>query len=229
VQATKRQCTSGPATVKPPLNDKFFHDEYRSRTHSLYMTAQPFKHMHLTDLVSDHFLDTVRSEILNSLPSTFKESDIFKLFQTMDLASLELPTNNNNNNSSIAHIVALRDALYSAEFRAFLSEVTECGELTDRVDMSANVYGQGHHLLCHDDVIGNRKLSFIIYLPDRSSTWTVADGGCLELYLPLPDSGAVNACATCCGEQSVVPTKVLTRSTREFAQTCNQPTNQPAT
>jgi len=38
---------------------------------------------------------------------------------------------------------------------------------------------QGDHLLMHDDVIGTRIISFIVYLTD--SPWTKEDGGLLEL------------------------------------------------
>jgi Rps23 Pro-64 3,4-dihydroxylase Tpa1-like proline 4-hydroxylase len=37
-------------------------------------------------------------------------------------------------------------------------------------------------LLCHDDVIGNRKISFIIYLTDPEDKWNELDGGQLEFY-----------------------------------------------
>ena len=44
-------------------------------------------------------------------------------------------------------------------------QVTQCGELCDRVDLASQVYTKGSHLLCHDDVIGTRKASrFIVVL-----------------------------------------------------------------
>merc|ERR1719491_1708243 len=56
----------------------------------------------------------------------------------------------------------------------------EPNTLTDEVDCAVNCHNQGCHLLCHDDVIGNRKLSFIIYVTDEC--WSSDDGGALELY-----------------------------------------------
>lgn len=41
---------------------------------------------------------------------------------------------------------------------------------------------QGGHLLNHDDVIGTRAISFIIYLTDPDDSWTAENGGALELY-----------------------------------------------
>lgn len=41
---------------------------------------------------------------------------------------------------------------------------------------------EGCHLLCHDDVIGTRRVSYIIYLTDPDEEWLKEDGGALELY-----------------------------------------------
>ena len=41
---------------------------------------------------------------------------------------------------------------------------------------------EGCHLLCHDDVIGTRRVSYIIYLTDPDDEWLKDDGGALELY-----------------------------------------------
>jgi len=165
-----------------------------------YHASKPYKHLELHRIVSDEFMLHVRNEILSCLPSTFKESDIFKLFQTMDLASISTSSLTPQLERDLAHLLALRNSLYSKEFRAFLTEVLQCGELIDRVDMSANVYGQGHHLLCHDDAIGKRKLSYIIYLPEPSPVWRSTDGGGLELY-PVETVNGVYSPA-------VIPTKV---------------------
>lgn len=86
-------------------------------------------------------------------------------------------------------MVKLRDTLYSAAFRLFVSHVTGSPPLTDRVDCSCNIYPEGGHLLCHDDVIGTRCVSYILYLTDPELEWTEADGGALELYPIGPDKG----------------------------------------
>jgi Rps23 Pro-64 3,4-dihydroxylase Tpa1-like proline 4-hydroxylase len=85
----------------------------------------------------------------------------------------------------------LRDALYSEEVRAFIGEVTGHRGLTARVDMAASAYSQGSHLLCHDDVIGTRAVSFIVYLTEPG--WSAEDGGALELYSLEPESAAMQA------------------------------------
>jgi Rps23 Pro-64 3,4-dihydroxylase Tpa1-like proline 4-hydroxylase len=60
------------------------------------------------------------------------------------------------------------------------------GTLIDKVDCSSNCYTRGCHLLCHDDVISTRRVSYILYLTDPDEPWTAEDGGGLELY-PLHD------------------------------------------
>lgn len=48
--------------------------------------------------------------------------------------------------------------------------------------MAINVYTPGCHLLCHDDVIGSRRVSYILYLTDPECPWKEEWGGALRLY-----------------------------------------------
>ena len=79
-------------------------------------------------------------------------NDTLQVFQTGDLGNLarldagaasKLPT-----------LMKLKSELYSEEMRAFMKDVSGCGDLSDKIDCSCNVYADGGHLLCHDDVIG---------------------------------------------------------------------------
>jgi Rps23 Pro-64 3,4-dihydroxylase Tpa1-like proline 4-hydroxylase len=65
--------------------------------------------------------------------------------------------------AKMPELIALRDSLYSDEFKAMIQEVTGCGELSDNVDCATNLHTTGCHLLCHDDVIGTRKVSYFVY------------------------------------------------------------------
>jgi hypothetical protein len=56
--------------------------------------------------------------------------------------------------------------------------------------MAINVYTPGCYLLCHDDVIGSRKVSYILYLTDPDNAWQPSWGGALRLY---PVSDRVNS------------------------------------
>ena len=101
----------------------------------------------------------------------------------------------------LPQLLRLRKALYSPAFREFISSVTGCGALSDRVDCSCNLYVRGSHLLCHDDVIGTRRVSYIVYLAEPDEGWGAADGGALELY-PLARPGVP-------GEPAVYPSAAL--------------------
>jgi hypothetical protein len=107
--------------------------------------------------------------------------------QTGDLANLDgLPQNELD---QLASLFELRNAIYSLEFRNFISKVTDCGPLSgSKMDMSINSYQQGCHLLNHDDVIGTRRVSYILYLTDPEQPWQPKDGGALELY-PVIEKG----------------------------------------
>lgn len=48
--------------------------------------------------------------------------------------------------------------------------------------MAVNVYTPSCHLLCHDDVIGSRRVSYILYLTDPDRPWKPEWGGALRLY-----------------------------------------------
>ena len=117
------------------------------------LTAFPYPHTSVGGLFDRSVLLSVRDE-LASLHRTFKETDLFKVFQTGDLANID-PTDLEHARS-LPQMIRLRAALYSPAFRAWVSKVTGCAELTEQQDCSCNVYGHGGHLLCHDDVIGTR-------------------------------------------------------------------------
>src|SRR5437660_12540714 len=48
--------------------------------------------------------------------------------------------------------------------------------------MAINVYTPGSHLLTHDDVIGSRCVSYILYLASPDDPWQPSWGGALRLY-----------------------------------------------
>lgn len=109
------------------------------------------------------------------------------MLQTGDLANLDgLPA---DELARLSSLFELRNALYSAEFREFIASVTDSGPLSGtKTDMSINNYIEGCHLLNHDDVIGTRRVSYILYLTDPDCRWDPKNGGALELY-PVVEKG----------------------------------------
>ena len=75
--------------------------------------------------------------------------------------------------------------------------------------MSVNSYTRGCHLLNHDDVIGTRRVSYILYMPlPYNEPWRTEYGGALELY-PVQEGAAVP-------EPQVAPVKSIPPSWNQF-------------
>ena len=163
-----------------------------------FTEASPFAHCVLRPFCADAAVRQVHQEITERFESTLKESDLFRVFQTIDLGNIDGSAPQNL--AAIPALLDLRTALYSKDFRAFVSEITGCGKLSGtRTDCAVNLHRRGCHLLCHDDAISTRRVSFILYLTPPSSSgtagdgngdgdgggdgdWQQCDGGALELY-----------------------------------------------
>ncbi|KAI9662136.1 MAG: hypothetical protein M1831_002832 [Alyxoria varia] len=148
---------------------------------SEYATSKPYKHGVIPELLDPTLLRNVREEISNNLSFTPKETDIYKIYQSGDLANLD--GLDDSALKILPSLVVLRNALYSAPFREYLAKVTNSGPLSGgKTDMAVNVYTPTSHLLCHDDVIGTRRVSYILYLTDPDRPWKPEWGGALRLY-----------------------------------------------
>lgn len=143
-----------------------------------YQAAQPYPHAAISAVFQSDFLRQAIDEIQHDAKVNFKESDLFRVYQSMDLANLT----QTEHATKMPAVWQLRQILYSHQWRSFIEEVCglEEGTLIDKVDCACNCHIEGCHLLCHDDVIGTRKVSYIIYLTEDD--WTLQEGGALELY-----------------------------------------------
>ncbi|KAL8697384.1 MAG: hypothetical protein Q9201_007151 [Fulgogasparrea decipioides] len=176
-----------PSKKRAPVNGNgstHFRDQLLQQAeeyHEKYITSKPYQHGVLQDLLEPQLLRKVRTEIQEHLSFTPKETDIYKIHQSGDLANLD--GLDDSFLKLLPSLLTLRDALYSPAFRVFLSTVTGSGPLSGRkTDMAINVYTPGCHLLCHDDVIGSRRVSYILYLTDPDRSWKPEWGGALRLY-----------------------------------------------
>ena len=139
-----------------------------------------YRHGVIPDLISSDLLRNVRTEVQN-LSFTPKETDIYRIHQSGDLANLD--GLDDDSLKRLPSLLTLRNAMYSSDFRSYLSTVTGSGPLSGRrTDMAINIYTPGCHLLCHDDVIGSRRVSYILYLTDPEQPWREDWGGALRLY-----------------------------------------------
>lgn len=167
--------------VRKHFREDLFLPEIIKQHENHYAQSEPYKHAVVSDLINDTLLRGVRNEILEHIHFTPKETDIYKIHQSGDLANLSgLPT---DALIKLPSLLQLRNALYSPAFRAWISEVSGAGALSgQKTDMAVNVYAPGCHLLCHDDVIGSRRVSYILYLTNPDKPWRAEWGGALRLY-----------------------------------------------
>lgn len=187
--AVKRQKLEGEASS---LQSRIFEEDYQSNLQKDISESEPYKFGVIHGLLNDDLLKKARSEILDKLAFTTKETDIYKVNQTGDLRNMDgLDPEELKELESLGKV---REALYSPEFRELMSRVTQCGPLSGkRQDLSVNLYNKGCHLLNHDDVIGTRRVSYILYLLPPDEPWDPKWGGALRLFptvkagVPAPD------------------------------------------
>lgn len=145
--------------------------------------------------MNDDLLRKVRNEVREHISFTPKETDIYKIHQSGDLANLD--GLDDKALESLPSLLKLRDSLYSKEFRDYASQITNSGALSGKkTDMAINIYTPSCHLLCHDDVIGSRRISYILYLTDPDIPWKPEWGGALRLYPTTPIKSANGEVAT---------------------------------
>ena len=146
-----------------------------------YAESAPYKHAVIHGLIDDALLRKVRDEIKANVSFTPKETDIYKIHQSGDLANLD--GLDDESLAKLPSLLRLRDGIYSEAFRNYVSHITGCGPLSARkTDLAINIYTPGCFLLCHDDVIGSRRVSYILYLVDPDTTWKPEWGGALRLF-----------------------------------------------
>ncbi|KAH7887435.1 nuclear protein [Phlebopus sp. FC_14] len=217
----KRLKTShSPATEETDHTSRFhpglLEADSIQQLHTTYATNEPFKYAVIEKLFQDELLRNVKNECVKELSFSEKETDIYKVNQTGDLASLSYLSEAQL--ALFPNLLALRDALYSPDFRKFIQAVTGCGPLSGaKQDMSVNSYTRGCHLLNHDDVIGSRRVSYILYMPlPYGKPWQKEYGGALELY-PVrtgPDGAS---------EPEAAPSKSIPPSWNQFIFFAVQP------
>jgi len=175
-------------------------EEHRKR----FAKSKPYRHGLLEGLFQPDFLTQVKEEIKRSSKVNFKESDLFRVYQSIDMANLT----EEEHAEALPTVLQLRRVLYSDSWRSLIERICglETGTLTGKVDCACNCHATGCHLLCHDDVIGTRKISYIIYLTDDD--WSAKEGGALELYDRISDrtsSGSISSVPSAIPSATLLP------------------------
>ncbi|KAI1374150.1 Oxoglutarate and iron-dependent oxygenase degradation C-term-domain-containing protein [Hypoxylon crocopeplum] len=177
----KSKTSLGHDDAKKRFRKGLFDKDVLNKYTQGYAKSTPYKHSVIHELIDDTLLRTVREEIKDNVSFTPKETDIYKIHQSGDLANLD--GLDDEALAKLPSLLTLRDAMYSQAFRDYVAHITGCGPLSGRkTDMAINVYTPGCYLLCHDDVIGSRKVSYILYLTDPDTPWKPEWGGALRLF-----------------------------------------------
>ncbi|PIA15265.1 hypothetical protein COEREDRAFT_82227 [Coemansia reversa NRRL 1564] len=151
----------------------------------------PFHTGRLRNILPAEFLHKLKTE-LTELDWHERSNDLYWFHQTDDLAL--------NGGKCIKQ---LRDYLSGEEFVGFMEQITGVQLTRGYLDIAAQRYKQGNHLLCHDDDVQRgkltRKIAYIIYLVDED--WKEKDGGALGLFTT---------------DENGYPAKVVSRIIPEF-------------
>jgi prolyl 3-hydroxylase /prolyl 3,4-dihydroxylase len=162
--------TSTSTTPPARLNPRHTSAAAVAQYASLFRSGAPFPHLHVSDLVPDAVLRAARAELLD--PRVLyqrKRNDLYDFRQTDAVTRAKAGT----------AVAALRDCIYSREFRAWIEGITGVAT-SDTVDLSAACYDDASVLLCHDDDLASRRIAFIVYLVPEQ--WAAEDGGSLDLF-----------------------------------------------
>ncbi|OAP55586.1 hypothetical protein AYL99_10559 [Fonsecaea erecta] len=177
----KRVVSEDDSGIQSAFRSDLFEVDTREAFRKSYQSSKPYPHAVVPSLIQEPLLRSVRQEITTHIHFTLKETDIYRIYQSGDLANLSSLDAESLKN--LPSLVRLRDALYSSDFREWVSAVTGAGKVSGKkTDMAVNVYTPGSYLLCHDDVIGSRRVSYILYLTDPDHPWQPEWGGGLRLY-----------------------------------------------
>ncbi|KAG7304647.1 hypothetical protein JYU34_009988 [Plutella xylostella] len=128
-------------------------------TADIILTQEPFPLCLLHNFLSNPEIINNIVDDMNTLDWTRKKMDLYEFHQTADLATLTWQR-------SIRGIYEL----LKTDVMSWVSSVT--GLTLTNVSASCSLYGPGDHLLVHDDLLGDRRVAFILYL----APWTPSAG-----------------------------------------------------
>ena len=131
-----------------------------------FISNKPFEHIELNNFFKKDKLLLLEKD-LEKEKFEEKNTDLFSLLQSNDL-----------NESKQKFIKEFVNLLNSKEFTTLITSITGIKLAPGKTDISAVKYRQYDYLLCHDDVIDNRKVAFILNLSDFQEK----DGGSLQLF-----------------------------------------------
>jgi hypothetical protein len=80
--AAKRAKTSADGGTTHVIREDLLSSSSRGRLRQEHDTSGPYTHVVLKDLCEPDLLRAVRDEVIHNITATYKETDLFKVFQT---------------------------------------------------------------------------------------------------------------------------------------------------
>lgn len=149
------------------LNPKYLSVIHIRTLQRKFQQNKPFPYLVLNDFFQQEKLMPVLKALSKEQLSQ-KESDLFQFMQTADLSK--------TNNPLLKEFYRF---LSSADFITYMQHLTGMKLSRKKLaDFFGSVYQDTDYLLCHDDLLEERKLAFNIYL----SNFAAGDGGSLNLF-----------------------------------------------
>jgi hypothetical protein len=74
--------TSDSSSSSKVIRQDLFSDGCRSKLRDDLQSAQPYTHVVIRELCDPTVLRAVRDEVIHNISATYKETDLFKVFQT---------------------------------------------------------------------------------------------------------------------------------------------------
>ena len=131
-----------------------------------FLKSKPYPHL----VLNSFLIEKKAQELFASIQTesfTPKQSDLFCMSQTLDLASTQQEL-----------LKSFHTFSKSNAFLSFMHQLTGYELQPNKLDLAGTLYEEADFLLCHDDQLEGRKIAFLLYL----STLKRGEGGSLDLY-----------------------------------------------
>ncbi|OAQ96688.1 hypothetical protein LLEC1_02209 [Akanthomyces lecanii] len=116
----RAKASLSPQEAQKRFRDGLFDRKNLDAYQTEYAESSPYKHAVIHELVNDKLLRSVREEVQANVHFTPKETDIYKIHQSGDLANLD--GLDDESLAKLPSLLALRDAIYSESFRSYAKE-----------------------------------------------------------------------------------------------------------
>ncbi len=154
------------------LNKDFYTEINIKKLNKEFNEASFFPHISIDNMFKKEILLDLKNE-LKKEDYYFEECDLYTFFKTNDLK---------NSNSLL--IKNFRNFLMSEEFLIIIEKISNLTLIKNKLDFHSLKFLDTHYLLCHNDMVLNRKIAFVINLSDLK----IFDGASLNFFSSKKDN-----------------------------------------